>query len=346
VSTVSAKYFDGSTPQACPVEISQLETGVMLLSFADGSKKNYKLSELIIPSQVGRVASVVSLPDGGSIQFPNTDEALEVLRKLRPNKTDWLHILEKKWQLVLISLVGAVISAFVVFTWGVPVVARIAQPFISHELKEVIGNHVITLLDSQFLKPSNLSEDVVVKQLELIESLFKSDYVDYQLLVRSTDPPMANALAILPRTIILTDQLLEELTSEEIFAVVAHEIGHLVYDHGTQKLLQSSLLTTAGVSIFGMSLMSPDILQILAFALIFSDYSRTHEREADAFAVSLIKSHERVSADHLVSALQKITKCETEECLNREPSLLERYGTTHPAIKERVDLIRGESEIR
>jgi Zn-dependent protease with chaperone function len=339
MNVCKAKFYDGISSQKQWVEIIHADKQEFIIKLINDEQRAYSSPDLQVSSTVGSIPTLIKLPDGGSLELPSTAEALLIIKELKNNRTDWLHIIESRWQLVLIACFAAAVSVFAVFNWAVPLTVRVVQPFISYELKKTLGNQALKLLDSKFLLPSELPKETVDEKLTLTRSILDQHYNQFDLKLRSTRPPMANALAVLPETIILTDELVRRLSAEEIFAVVAHEIGHLAHDHGTRALLQSTLLTTVGFSIFGASLMSPDVLQILAAVVIFTRYTREHEKEADAFAVSLL-SEKDFSPSILKSALKKIMPSEIEEQAEQETGFLETYFSTHPGLKERIELIR------
>jgi len=135
----------------------------------------------------------------------------------------------------------------------------------------------------------------------------------------------ANAMALLPDTIIATDKLVLQLNDAELEAVLAHEMGHLWLDHGTQSLVRGSAVSIATLVLFGGD---PGVFQALAINLIDSKNSRDHEREADRFALDALRRSGKDPMG-LYRALKKITEGHHENGIGS-------YLSSHPMTEERL----------
>ena len=129
------------------------------------------------------------------------------------------------------------------------------------------------------------------------------------------------------KRIVFFDTLIEKLSSAEIEAVLAHELGHFKKNHVKKRMLMTFLMSLLGLALLGWlsnqvwfyeSLgVLPEMdgnnagLALALFSLtipVFTFFitplgsllSRKHEFEADAFAA------EKTNAQHLVSALIKL----------------------------------------
>jgi Zn-dependent protease with chaperone function len=121
-----------------------------------------------------------------------------------------------------------------------------------------------------------------------------------KILVWDTHNRIMNALAVgvifQPKTVVLTDKLIANLTPQELRAVAAHEFGHHKYWHipflilttvsvlvWSNKLLQAMRFDMGGFFVFALQLL------LMVFAIII--LSRFFERQADAYAaVALSKA--------------------------------------------------------
>jgi STE24 endopeptidase len=153
------------------------------------------------------------------------------------------------------------------------------------------------------------------------------------------------------RRIVLFDTLVQQLSSEEIEAVLAHEIGHYRRGHIPKMLLVSALLQFASFAViawlahsawfnpaFGFA--TGDIAaSFLLFAILgglvsfwftplLNRVSRKHEYEADAFAKQAMGSEAP-----LVSALRKLAQ---KNLTNLTPHpLYSGFHYSHPTLVER-----------
>ena len=163
------------------------------------------------------------------------------------------------------------------------------------------------------------------------------------------------------RRIVLFDTLIEQMSNEELEAVLAHEIGHYKKGHVPRMILLSGLLTFGMFALLGWLandtwfaeafLFSTDtaiyfvpvllLFMLLKGLLTFwlsplsSLLSRKHEYEADAFARDAMNS-----AAPLVKALRKLHK---ENLSNLTPHpIYSRFYYSHPTLLERESALNAD----
>jgi len=153
------------------------------------------------------------------------------------------------------------------------------------------------------------------------------------------------------KTIVLFDTLIEKLTTKEIVAVLAHEIGHYKKKHTLSMFVFSNVQTFATFALLGWLLGYPELsnalgaeessfhLSALTFFILFTplsivlglfnnSWSRHNEVEADTFA--------KVTDDAgaLRNALKKIS---TDSLANLSPHpLYVAFNYTHPPLAQRL----------
>ena len=153
------------------------------------------------------------------------------------------------------------------------------------------------------------------------------------------------------KRVVLFDTLMNDLNTEEIVAVLAHEIGHYKKKHVLYSLLLSVL--TTGVIFYVLSLFLGNIhlaealggtiasfhLGIIGFTFLFTPisevlglavnyFSRRNEYEADGFAAQFGLS------EALISALKKIS-VQSLSNLNPHPLVVFWYYS-HPTLLQRI----------
>lgn len=155
------------------------------------------------------------------------------------------------------------------------------------------------------------------------------------------------------RRIILSDTLLQNYNHDEIESIMAHELGHHVYNHLWKGILIQSMLITLLFSLVAVSLnrgvvwfhlQGPhDIaglpyLTIITtvFSLIFlplvNMYLRSLEYQADHYGVSVTGKR-----DSFISALEKLAR---QNLCDQEPSaVVEFIFYSHPSISRRIGRI-------
>jgi STE24 endopeptidase len=154
------------------------------------------------------------------------------------------------------------------------------------------------------------------------------------------------------KKIVLYDTLIEQMTIQEIVAVLAHEIGHYKHKHTRQSLILSVLQTGVTLFLLGLFLREEMFSQalgaefgsfhvgIITFGIIFSPLStligigmnvlsRKNEFEADAYA------NDTYSGAALASGLKKLT-AENLSNLNPHPYLA-FVSYSHPPVLKRLE---------
>ena len=156
------------------------------------------------------------------------------------------------------------------------------------------------------------------------------------------------------KRVVLYDTLIDELTEEEIVAVLAHEVGHYKKRHTLRSMVVSVI--QMGVLFWLFSLCVNNValsealggdrayfqMGLIAFAILYSPvnlilgvgmnvWSRNNEYEADAFAARYYEG------DYLVSGLKKIS---VKSLSNLTPHPLYEYiYYSHPSLLKRIDAV-------
>ncbi|MBO4957468.1 M48 family metallopeptidase [Butyricimonas sp.] len=157
------------------------------------------------------------------------------------------------------------------------------------------------------------------------------------------------------KRVVLYDTLIDELTEEEIVAVLAHEVGHYKKRHTLRSMVVSVI--QMGVLFWLFSLCVNNValsealggdrayfqMGLIAFAILYSPvnlilgvgmnvWSRNNEYEADAFAARYYEG------DYLVSGLKKIS---VKSLSNLTPHPLYEYiYYSHPSLLKRIDAVK------
>ena len=200
-----------------------------------------------------------------------------------------------------------------------------------------------------------------------LEDLCRRMNLKYRdILLWQTQYSMGNAavIGILPRMryVLLSDLLIETMSDEQIEAVFAHELGHIVHKHMVWYVVFFAILTLASMGLTGglnaviphvpgLRSMSHDALQLLvsgisvlvSVVVLFGFVSRRFERQADVFAARMMQSgwaHGPESASHVgeqgaevfVSALLRVAS------VNNIP--VRARSWCHGSIGSRMDYLR------
>jgi STE24 endopeptidase len=163
------------------------------------------------------------------------------------------------------------------------------------------------------------------------------------------------------RRIILADTLLDNYSTDEIEAVLAHELGHHVYRH-----IPKSIAVQAGITFVGfwganwilhysmerlhlfetlsdfanlpLLILGATVLSFLLMPLL-NAYSRYNERQADQYAFQSISG-----VQPFISSMNKLAD---QNLAERTPSkFVEWFFHSHPAISRRVEAAQAWGQSR
>ncbi len=153
------------------------------------------------------------------------------------------------------------------------------------------------------------------------------------------------------KRIVLYDTLIKDMTTDEIVAVLAHEIGHNKKKHVVQGLLIGLVQTAIVLFIFGLFIGNPALskalgvetpnfhIGLVAFGVLYSPISfftgifmnilsRKNEYQADRFAA------ENYKPEALASALKKLS---VNNLSNLTPhNLYVFFNYSHPTLLQRL----------
>jgi STE24 endopeptidase len=154
----------------------------------------------------------------------------------------------------------------------------------------------------------------------------------------------------------LFDTLLEQMTTEEALAVMAHEMGHYKLNHIRRMLIVQWLFLLLGLyllsllleyrpffSAFGLDPSSHAALVLFSFLSgsatfylgpLINRLSRKHEYEADRFAASTLGDSKAMEGALINLTVKNLSN------LTPHP-WYSAYHYSHPTTAERIDALRG-----
>jgi Zn-dependent protease with chaperone function len=336
---IQAKIFDGKSAKAQFVEL-RIESNFMLKVENIENRKTtfYKRQELKLNAPFDSGVWTIALPGGESIEFEAESSVRDFFKK-----DGFLHLsvlsLEKSPPKLIALAVLACCFLIVIYFYVLPAAVELSKPLVPEKVKLLIGNQIVDILENKLGEESQIPESTKAKIRESFHRITKSLELHeaYELRFVRLFPSeerkegLPNALAVLPNTIFVTDSLVSLLNQDELEAVIAHELGHLFYDHGTSMLLRSSFITISTMLLVGPD---PSFVHALALALIDASFSQAQELQADAKGVQILKTLGQ-NPDSLASALEKLSQ------QLGESSELASYISTHPRTDERIEQIRA-----
>jgi Zn-dependent protease with chaperone function len=218
----------------------------------------------------------------------------------------------------------------------------------------------VHILEEQF--PPTRAVSLYLEQLEVPSSRARAIYQrtlarvasgypragNVRLELRSCPGIGANALALPDGAVVVTDDLVRlSAKREQLAAVMAHEVGHIVHKHPMRMAIQAAglaaligTLASDAVSITGLAVALPTLL-------LETGYSRGFEQEADDFAFARMKAL-GISPAHFADILERLEashgqRVDVNEPKKRSESAPGDYFSTHPATTSRAQRAREAS---
>lgn len=153
------------------------------------------------------------------------------------------------------------------------------------------------------------------------------------------------------KRITLYDTLIDELTEDEIVAVLAHEVGHYKKHHIIYNLILSTITTGFTLWLFSLVVDSSTLSQALGVAqpsfhiglvafgflfapistvtgLVMSSLSRKHEYEADHYASQTYRK------EPLIAGLKKLSRTSLSNLTPHPAYVFVNYS--HPSLQQRI----------
>lgn len=146
-----------------------------------------------------------------------------------------------------------------------------------------------------------------------------------------------NAMAVPGGRIIFTKGFIriiesEEISEDEIAAVICHEIGHIELRHSVKAIKSSEKFQSISnaIKLIRFGDVKTKVMTELGGLLYKNKFSRSKEFEADEFAVKVL-TNTRYNNSGLISFLIKL-----EDEYGSSPDDLTEYFMTHPKSEKRI----------
>lgn len=334
-------FYDGHVSKPYPATISPIDTETVLICYGR-QQRRYLYADMQLIGALGQIQPVIELKDDARIEFLEALPDWFQLNNKQVQHSIWT--LERSPILIVLSLVLVAAFILAILRWGVPSTAHYVAMHLPADTMNTLGNEA----QNQIFKLTAPSNIPLARQKQIIQNYqaLIANGQPAQVLFRKGEKIGANALALPNHSIILTDELVDLAQHDhEIISVLAHEQGHLVERHSLQQALSS---LGFGVLLIAVTGDSSTLVTSLPVALVGASYSRTFERDADQYAMQVLKRNQ-ISSLHLANFLARMEANELSEG-KQQPSQgaseqkkekgIASLFQSHPATQERIAAIR------
>lgn len=341
-------YYDGQSSAQVPARCCIYDNGAIRVEGLDDHGLLASLGSFTIhvSPRLANTPRYLHLPNQGKFETEENDMVDELLRRFK--RRSWLHIvhfLETRKRWILTCLLAIVLMVWFVGRYGVPFAAKVIAGHLPKKVTEMAGQRTMDTLDRSLLHQSQLDAAVMERLGAHFRPIIEEHQgYDVQVLFRASKGLGANAFALPDGTIIFTDDMVKlSVNDDELLAVLAHEIGHVIHRHGLRTLIQNSLIAFVMLAITGDVSGTSEMFLRLPVLLTELSYSREFEREADDFALSYLK-RQGIAPVHFANLMRRV---EEKRAATSTPSDNGGHGrtskpgwrdflSTHPSMKERL----------
>jgi Zn-dependent protease with chaperone function len=330
---MQGRYFDGKTSMAHAVEVTLFEDGSIQVAGADGVIRTARLANTRVSERIGDTQRRLHFDDGATCELTDNDTLDAWLTHVDGHSVEHrVFRLERMWSFAIVALLATGLATWLGIRYGVPALASRAATLVPTAVDERLGRESLQILDKGFLEPTKLPQerqDEIRADFARITAEAKSGH-NYRLEFRAGGSIGANALALPSGIIIMTDELVElSEDRNEIIAVLAHEVGHVVHRHSLRNILQTSATAALLAGLLGDMTSVSSLIAATPTVLIQAKFSRELETEADDFSYDWLRAHQ-IPTHHFGNLLKRLEESHGggEESFS--------YFSSHPRAVERI----------
>ncbi len=342
--TIHGRFYTGTDSRSRPARLSLAEGQLRLDTGSPDDYRELTSREITLSPRVGNTPRYLYLPGDGVFETIENDQVDALSRRIHQGLgARLIHQLENHLGLILAAAVVTILVTLLTFTHGIPALSSLVAHALPDELATRVSRETLQQMDDFMLSPSGLSEERQ-QSLEARFAPLLASQPDhrFRVLFRSGEGIGANAFALPDGTIVFTDEMVELAQHpDELSAVLAHEMGHVVANHGLRGVVQSSLTGWMIVMMTGDLSAASDMVVVAPAVLMNLSYSRGMEREADAYALDLMLTR-GLEPSHFSNLMLRLEAAHQQDATEDSGTggWSERIGgalSSHPLTRERIE---------
>ncbi len=283
---MAARYYDGVTADVQEVMLKITAQELLICRPADSAVvARWPVADMLVLGDSHHEAVPPLALSGSDARLIVEDPAwraqlVSLVPALKPLALEPVRVAPRlgAYSLAIVALVGLFWSAVEYGT-------EYAVPLLPYALQARLGETVLDeLLADKEICDGRAGLAAINR---LANDLAREASYKHEVTVHIVKGGPVNAFTLPGSILIFYSDLIEQAKdSSQVAGVLAHEIGHVAYRHTTRMLVQQGVLQ------MGLELALGDVSGLLASGsalLTAMSYSRAHEREADCFALGLMR---------------------------------------------------------
>lgn len=333
MSVLQAVYFDGKTSRRHAVSV--MIAGGRLKIIGREVNEEFDARGVRRSLRIANTPRWLYLPGGGACVTSDND-AVDRMTRDRGYEIV-LHRWESRPAYAVLAIAMVVAALWLLIDRVLPVAVEATAARIPVEAEAALGRETLAGMERYFLQPSKLSAARQNRLRLRFDAAVRAtdEAAPYRLEFRSSPVIGPNAFALPSGIIVMTDELVKLARNDpEVIAVLAHELGHVRQRHTMRRLLESSATALIIAGVTGDIASTTSLAAAAPTLLLQTKYSRDHEREADLYAVEMMRKA-GIEPRHFAAILARL---EGEAPRRRG---LPTFLASHPPTEEREVLARG-----
>jgi len=237
---------------------------------------------------------------------------------------------------VLVFLSGCVATSYN------PATERQETLFISTEREIALGGSVAKRVEEEF---TLIRDPELLQQLDRvgarIAAVADRKDLSYRFTIVEMPEDEPNAFALPGGPVYVTKSLFKLVQSDdELAAVLAHEVGHVVAKHTVKRIQGAVGLQLLQILAVGSGAADARTSQgiDLAFASLLTEYSQSDELEADRLSAKYLRKA-GYNPGAAITFMERL-----RNYMLKQPLHQYSYFRTHPHFSDRIGLLRQKSE--
>lgn len=333
MSVLQADYFDGKDSLKHPVSVVIAGGKLKII----GRDVNEELDARRVRRSL-RIANTprwLYLPGGGACVTSDNDAVDRMTRDRRYELV--LHRWEARPAYAVLAIAMVVAVLWLLIHRVLPVAVNEIAARVPVEAEAALGRETLEGMDRYFLQPTKLSSARQARLRARFDAMARAggETAPYRLEFRSSPMIGANAFALPSGIIVMTDELVKLARNDrEVIAVLAHELGHVRHRHTMRRLLESSATALIIAGVTGDIASTTSLAAAAPTLLLQTKYSRDHEREADVYAIEMMRKS-GIEPGHFAAILKRL------EGDAPQRGGLPTFLSSHPPTEEREVLARA-----
>ncbi|GGB94895.1 peptidase M48 [Oxalicibacterium flavum] len=324
--SIPALYYDGKTSRAHRVTLDVSDGTAFIRGEAE---RSCALSELRVSERTRHAGRKVTFPDDAYLEIQDVP-AFEAMLEETGFADSSVVRAQQSWRGALMALALTAFLLVAGYLYGLPLAAEIIAKIMPDRIERSVSTGLLDFLDKRILAPSELPPARQAALSERFASMTPpmSGTPAYTIVYRKSRIG-PNAFALPSGEIVMTDELVQLMDNDEqVIAVLAHELGHLHERHLMRRIIQSSAVGAVVTLIFGDA---SAVVANIPTVMLDMHYSRDAEREADDYAMAMLKAN-GIPLAEMAHGFDKLQKA-----VGDDPS--GSWFSSHPSTQERIERI-------